>query len=87
MESVAQGLVRGLIVLHTDVNAEDKTYTIIKGWKADTSEGVKRLAKNLASDEPQDEKKGGKDSKPAKKVDKEVKSRKATADEAKDFLP
>ena len=37
-------------MVHTDVNGEDKTYTVIKGWKADTSEGVKKLAKNLASD-------------------------------------
>lgn len=92
MESVSQGLVRGLIVLHTSVNAEDKTYTVIKGWKADTAEGVKRLAKSLASDEPQDEKPagkaaGGKSSKSGKNADKEIKDKKATAAEVKDFLP
>lgn len=91
METVAQGLVRGLVVVHAAVDAEDKTYTVIKGWKADTAEGVKKVAKDLATDEPQSDKKPTKpsDDKPSKasqKSDKELKDRKATSDDAKDFL-
>jgi len=92
MESLSKGLVRGLQVIHKTVDGDGKTYTVIKGWKADTADGVKKISKDLASDEP--EAKDGKSaasSKEAsgskKKIDKEIESGSATSDAASEFLP
>ncbi len=96
MESVAKGLVRGLQVLHKEVDGEGKTYTVVKGWKADTSQGVKKVAADLAADEPPSKAKSGsrsgraadttdKTKKPRK--DKDIDSDSATAKDAGDFLP
>jgi len=92
MESLSKGLVRGLQLLHKDVNAEDKTLTIIKGWKADSAEGVKKVAADLESDEPEgkkSKKSGEAESKKPKdkKIDKDIESGSATSDDAADFLP
>lgn len=95
MESVSKGLLRGLQVLYKEVDGDGKTYTIVKGWKADTAEGVKKIAADLASDEPEskgDKSKkstgGASKEKPAsKKIDKEIESGSATSDDAADFLP
>ena len=77
MESLSKGLVRGLKMLHKDVDGEGKTYTIIKAWKADTAEGVKKIAADLVSDEP-----GG-----DKQKNKKIESSSATSDDAAEFLP
>jgi len=92
MESLSKGLVRGLQVLHKEVDGDGKTYTVVKGWKADTAEGVKKVAADLASDEPEskDSKKSGEagSKKPKdKKIDKDIESDNATSDDAADFLP
>lgn len=92
MESLSKGLVRGLQVLHKDVDGEGKTFTIIKGWKADTAEGVKKVSADLASDEPESkESKKGSDTASKepkeKKIDKDIESSSATSDDAADFLP
>lgn len=91
MESVSKGLVRGLQMLHKDVDGDAKTYTVIKGWKADTAEAAKKISGDLASDEPKskDKKSGassdGSESK--KKIDKDIESGSTTTDDAAEFLP
>lgn len=92
MESLSKGLVRGLQVLHKDVNAEDKTLTIVKGWKLSTAQGVKKVADDLASDEPEvneSKKSGGAGSKKpkSKKIDKDIESDSATSGDADEFFP
>ncbi len=88
MESIAKGIVRGLHTLHKAVDGDGKTYTVIKGWKADTAEGVKKIAADSASDEPESKAtKGSKDGSVAKKADKDIDSESATSDDAADFLP
>jgi hypothetical protein len=93
MESLSKGLVRGLQLIHKEVDGDGKTYTIIKGWKADTAEGTKKIAADLASDEPAtNNKKSGKTTSPEKsseakkKIDKEIESGSTTSDDAADFL-
>lgn len=95
MESLSKGLVRGLALIHKTVDGDGKTFTVIKGWKADTAEAVKKVSADLASDEP--ESKGDKAKKSTggasnekaatKKIDKEIESGSATSDDAADFLP
>ena len=50
--SVSEGLVRGLQVLYVKTDGENKTLSVLKGWKADTAEGAKRVAANLTKDDP-----------------------------------
>jgi hypothetical protein len=78
MQSLSRALVRGLQVIHKEVDASGKIYTIIKGWKADSSEGVKRVAADLASDEP---------SANGHKNDKTIENDSATSEDAKDYVP
>lgn len=88
MESLSKGLVRGLQVIHKDVDGDGKNYTIVKGWKADNAEGVKRVAADMASDEPSE--KGAKKESTGKKsgkLDKDIESGSATSDEASGFFP
>lgn len=95
MASLSTGLIRGLQMLHKAVDGDGKTYTVVKGWKADTAEAVKKVSADLASDEP--ESKGDKSKKStggaskekaaSKKIDKEIESGSATSDDAADFLP
>ena len=91
MESLSKGIVRGLQLLHDEVDGDGKTYTVIKGWKADTAEGVKKVSADLASDEPKG--KEGKNEKTSsgkgdkKPIDKDIESGSATSDDAAEFLP
>lgn len=93
IESMSKGLVRGLQMLHKEVDGDGKTYTVVKGYKADTAEGAKKIAADLASDEPAiTGKKDGKaasskEGKESKKIDKEIESGSTTSDDAADFLP
>ena len=94
MDSLAKGLVRGLQILHKDIDGNGKTYTIVKGWKADTMEAVKKVASDLEGDEPaskgepksSDSEKGHGSGK-SRNSSKDIKSDKATSDDAKDFVP
>lgn len=95
MESLSKGLVRGLQMLHKEVDGDGKTFIIIKGWKADTVEGVKKVSADLASDEPESKEgknktaageAGGKKPK-SKKIDKDIESGSTTSEDASDFLP
>lgn len=95
MESLAKGLVRGLQVLHKEVDGDGKTYTVVKGWKAGTAEDVKKIAADMNKDEPvstekaqSSEKDSGKkkDKDKAANPDKQIKSESSTSDDAKDFV-
>ncbi len=92
MESLSKGLVRGLQLLHKEVDGDGKTYTVIKGYKADTAEGAKKIAADLASDEPESKEPNSK--KPTveaggkkKRIDKEIESGSVTSDDAAEFFP
>lgn len=81
MQTLSRALLRGLQVIHKEVDGSGKTYTIIEGWKADTAEGVKKVAANLASDEPSSNKNS------SNKIDKNIDNDSATSEDAKDFVP
>lgn len=92
MESLSKGLVRGLQLLHKEVDGDGKTYTVVKGWKADTAEGVKKVAADLASDKSElsdsrDKKSTGEAGGKKKKLDKDIESSSATSDDAAEFFP
>lgn len=94
MESLSKGLVRGLQVIYKELDGEGKTYTIVKGWKADNAEATKRVLNELSSDEPKEKDKKDSngsssktDSASPKKLDKEIKSGSTTSDDASEFLP
>lgn len=92
MESVAEGLVRGLQLLHADVSKDDKQYTVVKGWKADTAEATRSVGADLKRDEPKGSKRGGAkngaaaEQRESKRTgDREIKDKEATSDDVKDF--
>ena len=78
IESVSQGVVRGLQSLHVEVNADDKTYTVVLGWEAKTADAAKELGSPG---------KDGADPKKKKPADKKLDGKKATSPDAKKFLP
>jgi ABC-type cobalt transport system substrate-binding protein len=43
-KSVASGLIRGLTLLHSDLNAEDKEYSVIYGWSLANAKSAKHTA-------------------------------------------
>jgi hypothetical protein len=83
-KSVAAGLVRGLTLLHSNLNAEDKECSVVYGWSLANA----KSAKDTATHDP------GIDAKPAasesagKKISdqKKIRSQKATSPEAAEFL-
>lgn len=81
MESISQGLVRGLQNAYKSIDGDGKNFIIIKGFKTDNANATKKLAKDLASDEPVAVKSANK--KPSDKVE----SGSVTAPGAEDFLP
>jgi len=89
MDSTAKGLVRGLQVIHKEIGGDATTYTVVKGWKADTVDATKKVAADLASDTPatSNVERLGTIVNEVKKIDNEIKSSSATSDDAKDFLP
>lgn len=106
MESISEGLVRGLQMLHVEVNSDEKTYTIVMGWSAETAKATKKVSEDLKDSEPKgrDAKKPGTDPKSGgtetpdaktpgkeptakKPIDKTIKDKKVTSDDAKKFLP
>lgn len=46
--AVSQGLVRGLQVLHVDVNGKDGVYTLVMGWSADGAAAARQAAQDEA---------------------------------------
>lgn len=89
--SIAQGLVRGLQVLHVKTDGQDKTFTVLKGWKADTSEGVKRVASDSKKDDPDSAEasrpKSSSKKSTTKRVEKEIADSETTSSDASDYLP
>ena len=100
MESIAEGLVRGMEVLHTEVIAKDQTYTIVYGWDAKAAEATKKARSSL-NDESKDgskpktegvgkdgdgEKTTGSTSDDKKTPDKKLDDKKSTSSSAKKFL-
>lgn len=87
MESIAEGLVRGLQILHVEVSDKDRTYTIVMGWDANTAkatQGVKTI--NDSGSEPPGSGSSTTD-KPKKTIDKKIEDKKVTSPDAKKFLP
>ena len=78
IESVAQGLVRGLQVLHTEVNAEDKTYTTVLGWDAKMAKATEGVERSNGVGTPGN---------PVKPADKALTGKTTTSPDAKRFLP
>ena len=83
-KSVAAGLVRGLQLLHSDVNAEDKECTVVYGWSLANA----KSAKDTATHDPGiDDKPPASDSGEKKPNDqKKLHSQKSTSPEAEEFL-
>lgn len=85
MESLSSGIVRGLELIHKEVDAEGKTLTVVKGWHVDTSEATKRISKSLKSDQPTTT--TANSEKPASGTpDKELQSESVTSKRASDFF-
>jgi len=85
--------VRGLQVIHAETDGAGKTFTVVKGWKADSAEGAKKIAADLSSDEQETKTaKNGKavgevGGKKPKAVNKEIEGGSATSGDAADFFP
>jgi hypothetical protein len=84
-ESIAEGLVSGLQLLHVEVSGDDKTYTLVLGWDAATARAAGKIDDTKEDNKkPDGGKKPGEGKKPA---DKKVRDKKVTSDEAKKILP
>lgn len=57
MESISEGLTRGMQVLHFETSDKDKTYILVLGWDAKTSEATKDAGKDKKVDKKIDDKK------------------------------
>lgn len=91
MELYSEGLLRGLQVIHVDQDPESEMITVVKGWKADTAEGTKKVAALMADDEePVDRESiasGAVDSKTSSVTgEKPLKKKSTSSDDADDFL-
>lgn len=92
-ERISNGLVRGLQVIYTETNSEEKTYTVVKGWNAKQATALKKVSKDLAADEPEDAESGRKSKEnggkkdQAEQADKQIKDRSNVASDADEFFP
>lgn len=91
ISAISQALVRGLQVLHIKRDEKTMTLTVVKGWKADTSEGVKKVDSDSKREKPDSDAgttsgSNSKDSK-AKQPEKEIEDREVTSSDAGTFLP
>ena len=86
-ESISEGQVLGLQVLHLEVSDKDKTYTLVMGWSAENAKAIEKIEKEGDSkDKPKD----GDSNKPGeskKTLDKKIEDKKVTSDDAKKYLP
>lgn len=82
--SASEGLIRGLELLHREVNGEDKTLFLVYGWNANTAVAVRQVGQ----DESSANDKGTRAAKPDKKKsgDKDIEDKSTTSDSAKKFL-
>ena len=86
-KSVAAGLIRGLTLLHSNLNAEDKEYSVVYGWSLANAKSAKHTAThdpgiNEKPSVPQPPAPSGKDTSDNKKL----RSQKSTSPEAEEFL-
>jgi hypothetical protein len=98
-QTAAEGLVRGLQLLHKEVDSKGKKLTLVMGWDKGTSDRTKKIAADQADDSLKSAKTAegkrntgkGKSGERSKKgeasKDKEFDSESATTDAAKDFVP
>ena len=86
IETIAEGLVRGLQVIHTEVTDKDKMLTVVYGWDAKTAEASKKVRKDLNSDDKSSGTKEGDSAKKSGPKDKKIEDKKMTSEDAKKFL-
>jgi hypothetical protein len=82
MQSISGGLVKGLEVLYSEIDADGKTYTIIKGWNLRNSKAVDKVKANIENNDE----KAVKKSEDANQVDKKLQSKSVVSDEAAGYL-
>jgi hypothetical protein len=90
IESISQGLVRGMQLLHKEVDGAGKNYTVVKGWKADMADAVKAITEDQkegtsGSTSATTKKGNGTKSEPNKKS-KEIDDDVVTSEDADDFF-
>jgi hypothetical protein len=87
-KSVSAGLVRGLQLLHSDINAEDKEYTVVYGWSLANAKAAQHVGthdpgidEKPSASESSEKKPSGSDT-----SGKKIGSQKATSPDAGEFL-
>lgn len=87
-KSVAAGLVRGLQVIHSEVNAEEKECTVVFGWSLANAKSAKDVQTHDPGidDKPSAAQTGEKKSSDKEVSGKKIRSQKATSKEAGEFL-
>ena len=85
----SEGILRGMTVLHVNVDSDLKVTTVVLGWDAETTEKTKKIKKLLDSDLPAEEKKAaaGKKKPAPLKINKKIEGGSATSSNAKKFIP
>jgi hypothetical protein len=83
-KSVSAGLVRGLTLIHSELNAEDKEYSVVYGWSLANAKSAKDTATHDPgiSEKPSATAPSGKDT----SNQKSLRSQKITSPEAEEFL-
>lgn len=77
MQSISQGFVKGLQLIYTDVDSDNKTFTVAKGWSLKNSKAVSAIEDGSYN---QDQ------SLPKKSNDKKIKSKSVISKDANQFL-
>jgi hypothetical protein len=92
-KSLSAGFVRGLTLLHTDVNADEKECTMVYGWSLANAKAAKHTATNdptIEDDKPAAKKAASREAaeggESGKSDNKKIRSQKATSGDAGDFL-
>jgi len=90
-ESVSEGFLRGLQVLHVEVSDKDKSYALVMGWSVENAKAAEKVEKSTDSKDGQKgigQKDGDKGSSTTKsRPDTVIGDRKITSDDAKKYLP
>ena len=82
MQSVSEGLVKGLQIIYSEVDSENKTYSVAKGWSLKNSNAVAAVKDKI--DNPGKVK--PEKNKPKESGDKGIKSKSAVSEDAGQFL-
>jgi hypothetical protein len=90
IKSISQGLVRGLQVLYVRTEGESKTLTVVEGWKADTSEQVKKVASDSKKDDAESAEtassKSDSEHSKSTKGEKQIQDSETTSPDADDYV-